>query len=75
MKLFTKGDLERAARLSLTLGLVEADPEAAISRAVATVANETDDYFSREQVLEVAKRAALGDHLLALAAFEEVCGK
>lgn len=60
MKLFTKSDLERAARLSLLLRVrePEGDPELAIREAVATVANETQDYLSREQALEAAVLAA-----------------
>ena len=49
-KLFTKSDVERACRLATLHALVERDPEAAIARAVADVADEAPPYYSEETV-------------------------
>ena len=60
MKLFTRSDLERCARLVTLHALREEDPERAIRRAVEDVAQEAPDYLSREQAVEAATLAAQG---------------
>lgn len=54
MKLYTKSDLERAARLSLLHRVrdPEGDPEWHIREAVGIVAAEGPEYLSREQAEE-----------------------
>jgi hypothetical protein len=62
MRLFTRGDLERAARLALLRQVQEpeGDPETAIAHAVLTVTEETPQYLSRDQALEAAHLVAQG---------------
>jgi len=50
MKLYTKGDLERAARLATLHALVERDPEAAVARAVRDVVDDTPPYYDEATV-------------------------
>jgi len=60
VKLFTKTDLERCARLSTTLfkkNGIESDLELAVSDAVSEVVCEAEPVYTRFQVLDVARVA------------------
>ena len=60
MKLFTKSDLERAARLAATAAYLRGgDPETHLAAAVATVAQESPRYYDEHQI-----RDALGPDAL-----------
>lgn len=50
MKLFTRSDLERCARLTTLHRLVDSDPEAAIARAVESVSAEAPAYYDEHTI-------------------------
>ena len=50
MKLFTKSDLERAARLAATAARIQEDVEHAVAEAVEMVAAETPPYYDEATV-------------------------
>lgn len=59
LRLFTRTDLERAARLALTKWLGQGgDPEAAIVGATEDVATTSDSFYTRDDVYEAALLAA-----------------
>lgn len=49
-KLFTRTELERAARLSVGFFVADGDPERAITRAVASIAQESPAYYDETTV-------------------------
>lgn len=49
-KLFTRSELERAARLSVGFFVAQGDPEAAITRAVTAIAQESPAYYDEPTV-------------------------
>lgn len=55
MKLYTKSDLERAARLAATAALLfpTTDPEQHIADAVLTVSGEAPAYYDEHQIRDV----------------------
>jgi hypothetical protein len=57
MKLFTKSDVERAARLATLYGLTEREPEVAIAKAVAAVVDDSVPYYSRDEVRSILQYA------------------
>lgn len=52
-QLFTRTDVERAARLATLHRMVERDPEVAIAKAVATVCEEGPLFYSEEEVRQM----------------------
>ena len=50
MKLYTRTDLERVARLTTLHRLVDSDPEVAIARAVESVTAEAPPYYDEATV-------------------------
>lgn len=56
-RLYTRTDLERAARLALTIHLAEPDPNEAIARALRTVTQEGEAMYPRYTVLTIAAKA------------------
>ena len=60
MKLFLRGELERAARLALLNHVREpqGDPERAIRSAVEVVAQDGEEFLTRVQAEEAASLAA-----------------
>ena len=49
-KLFTRTELERASRLAVGFFVADGDPEAAISRAVKSIAQEAPSYYDEPTV-------------------------
>ena len=62
MKLFLRGELERAARLALLnhVAAPQGDPERAIRSAVEVVAEDGEEFLTRVQAVEAATLAAQG---------------
>ena len=58
MKLYTKSDIERAARLAVLYTVKGDDPEAAISAAARLIADDADDYFDQYTVRKMVEYAA-----------------
>ena len=72
MKLFTKSDLERAARLAANAALLlGGDPEAHIHAAVATVSLEAPEYYDEHRVKELLALAATRGYTEAVRALLE----
>ena len=72
-RLFTKSDLERAARLAANAALLfpTTDPEQHISDAVATVSREAPEYYDEHRVKELLALAATNGYSVALRALLE----
>jgi len=68
-RLFTKSDVERAARLATLHKLVDADPEVAVQKAVSSVCEDGPVYFSEGEVKQMLQYALNVDDVET--AFEE----
>lgn len=69
MKLFTRHDLERCARLATLQFVAGGDPETAILTAVASVAEDSPAYYDEMTIRKMLQYAAEGDYCDEL--FEE----
>ena len=69
-KLFTRTDLERAARLAHRAAARGAPEELATGDAVATVANDAPEYYDEHTVRELVQVAAKRGAKAALAELE-----
>jgi len=71
-RLFTKSDVERAARLATLHKLVETNPEVAGQKAVQSVCEDGPLYYSEAEVKTMLQYALNVDDVEA--AFEEALG-
>ena len=62
VKLYTRNDLERAARLATLQFVAGGDPEAAIQAAVASVAEDAPAYLDEPTIRKMLQYVAEGDY-------------